>query len=105
MTNDEPSVFKKYIADGLEQERQTPTEIKPRHPAYGPTRRTLDPKTFIVDILTNGPTPTKTVLQRGAERGFTKRQILYAREQMKVIAFKELGKHGCWFWSLQSHVR
>ena len=98
--NDEPSVFKQYIADGLEKERQ-PVEIKPRKP----TRRTVDPTDFLRDILTNGPVPTKNVLQRGAERGLTKRQILYAREQMRVIAFKYLGKHGCWFWLLPNHER
>jgi hypothetical protein len=102
MNDDGPSVFKQYIEDdGAKKERQLPVEIKPRKP----TRRTLDPKTFILDVLTNGPVPTKNVLQRGAERGLTKRQILYAREQMRVIAFKDLGKHGCWFWSLQGHVR
>jgi hypothetical protein len=26
-------------------------------------------------------------------------------EQMKIIAFKEIGKHGCWFWSLPQHER
>ena len=103
--SDEPSIFKQYIAYSLEKEQQPPAEIKPRHPAYGPTRRTLDPKTFIADVLVNGPVPTTTVLQRGAERGFTKRHILYAREQMKVIAFKERGKNGCWFWSLSHHER
>jgi hypothetical protein len=113
---DELSVFAKYIsleniadgleniADGLEKERQAPAEIKPRQPrAYGPTRRIFDPKMFIADILVNGPVPTTTVLQRGAERGFTKRQIQYAKEQMKVVSFKDLIRNGCWFWALSHH--
>jgi len=79
--DNEPSIFKKYITDSLEKERQAPAEIKPRHPAYVPTRRTVDPKTFILDVLTNGPVPTKNVLRRGAERGLTKRQILYAESK------------------------
>jgi hypothetical protein len=115
---DELSVFAKYIsleniadgleniADGLEKERQAPAEIKPRQPrAYGPTRRIFDPKMFIADILVNGPVPTTTVLQRGAERGFTRRQILYAKEQMKVVAFKDRVRHGCWFWLLPHHEK
>jgi hypothetical protein len=102
MADDGPSVFRQYIEDdGAKKERQLPAEIKPRKP----TRRTLDPKTFVVDMLTAGPVPTKTVLQRGAERGLTKRQILYAREQMQVVAFKEIGTRGPWFWSLPQHER
>jgi hypothetical protein len=111
---DEPSVFKKYIADsletvtdgpknitgGLEKERQAPVEIKPRQPvAYRPPHR------FIADVLINGPVPTVTVLQRGAERGFTKKQITYAKEQMKVIAFKDRVRYGCWFWLLPHHEK
>ena len=97
-----PSVFARYIADSLEKERQPPAEIKPRKP----TRRTVDPKTFITDVLVNGPVPVITVLERGAARGLTRKQILYAREQMQVVAFKEIGRrHGCWFWALPQHER
>jgi hypothetical protein len=102
---DEPSVFKKYAADTLEKERQVPAEIKPRRPTYETTRRTVDPKTFILDVLTNGPVPTKNVLQRGAERGLTRKQLWYARERLKIVAFKDLGKNGCWFLALPNHER
>jgi hypothetical protein len=97
--NDEPSIFKKYIADSLEKERQVPAEIKPRkaHP------RLIDPKNFILDVLTNGPVPTKNVLARGAQRGLTKRQITWAKENMEIIAFKETGPRGPWFWALPHH--
>ena len=57
-----------------------------------PPRRREDPKIFLKDILANGPAPATLVVERGAEHGFTKRQITYAREQMKIIAFKETGK-------------
>jgi hypothetical protein len=101
MTNDEPSALRKYIADSLEKERQPAAEIKPRKAS----RRTVDPKNFITDVLVNGPVPTNTVLQRGAERGLTKKQIWYARERLKIVAFKELGKNGCWFLALPNHER
>jgi hypothetical protein len=101
MTNDEPSALRKYIADSLEKERQPAAEIKPRKAS----RRTVDPKIFITDVLMNGPVPTNTVLQRGAERGLTKKQIWYARERLKIVAFKELGKNGCWFLALPNHER
>ena len=101
MTNDEPSALRKYIADSLEKERQAAAEIKPRKAS----RRTVDPKIFITDVLVNGPVPTNTVLQRGAERGLTKKQIWYARERLKIVAFKELGKNGCWFLALPNHER
>jgi hypothetical protein len=102
MNDDDKSVFARYIADSLEKERQPPAEIKPRKPP----RRTVDPKTFITDVLVNGPVPVITVLERGAARGLTRKQILYAREQMQVVAFKEIGRrHGCWFWALPQHER
>jgi hypothetical protein len=101
MTNDEPSALRKYIADSLEKERQPAAEIKPRKAS----RRTVDPKIFITDVLVNGPVPTNTVLQRGTERGLTKKQIWYARERLKIVAFKELGKNGCWFLALPNHER
>jgi hypothetical protein len=103
MDDDEPSVFRRYIEDdSAKKERQVPAEIKPRKP----TRRTVDPKTFITDVLVNGPVPVITVLERGAARGLTKKQIKYAREQMQVVAFKEIGRrHGCWFWALPQHER
>ena len=63
-------------------------------------RRREDPKIFLRDILSNGPAPANLVIERGAERGFTKRQITYAREQMKLIALKGPGKDGGWFWVL-----
>jgi hypothetical protein len=66
-----------------------------------PSHRREDPKIFLQDILAAGPAPATLVIERGAERGFTKRQITYAREQMKLIAFKETGKYGGrWFWVL-----
>ena len=46
------------------------------------SRRREDPKIFLRDILANGPAPANLIIERGAERGFTKRQITYAREQM-----------------------
>jgi hypothetical protein len=102
MDDDEPSVFRRYIEDdSAKKERQVPAEIKPRKP----TRRTVDPKTFILDVLTNGPVPTKNVLARGAERGLTRKQIWHAREQLEIIAFKEIGPRGPWFLALPNHER
>jgi hypothetical protein len=73
-----------------------PAEMATRQP-----RRREDPKIFLKDILAAGPAPATLVIERGAERGFTKRQITYAREQMKLIALKETGKYGGrWFWVL-----
>jgi hypothetical protein len=99
--DDEPSVFKKYVADSLEKERPSAAEIKPRKAI----RRIVDPKNFILDVLVNGPVPTVTILRRGAERGLTKRQITWAKENMDIIAFKEIGQRGPWFWALPHHER
>jgi hypothetical protein len=73
--------------------------------AHEQPRRGDDRKTFLVDILMNGPAPTTLVYQRGAARGFTKKQLWDAREKMKIVAFKETGKHGGrWFLALPQHA-
>jgi hypothetical protein len=93
--DDGPSVFAKYI-DDPKIERPTPLENTIKQP---PSRRE-DPKIFLEDILSNGPAPATLIIKRGAERGFSKRQITYAREQMKLIALKGPGTRGAWFWVL-----
>ena len=79
----------------LAQGRPAPVETGSKQP-----RRREDPKIFLKDVLANGPAPANLVIARGAERGFTKRQITYAREQMKIIALKGPGMDGPWFWVL-----
>jgi hypothetical protein len=93
--DDGPSVFAKYI-DGPEIERPPPLEKTIKQP---PSRRE-DPKIFLEDILSNGPAAATLIIKRGTERGFSKRQITYAREQMKLIALKGPGVRGAWFWVL-----
>ena len=58
-------------------------------------------KSFLQDILSNGPAPATLVTERGKARGFTEMQIRYARRQMNIVSFKETGKYGgCWYWVL-----
>jgi hypothetical protein len=69
------------------------------------SRRGGDRKAFLLDILVNGPAPTTLVHQRGAAHGFTRKQLWSAREQMKIVAFKEVGKpRGRWFLALPQHA-
>jgi hypothetical protein len=65
-------------------------------------RRNADLRAFLLDVLADGPMLTATVVERGVARGFTVRQILSARMQMKsIIAIKETGKrYGRWMWAL-----
>ena len=73
--------------------------------AHEQPRRGDDRKTFLVDILMNGPAPTTLVHQRGAARGFTRKQLWDAREKIKIVAFKETGKpRGRWFLALPQHA-
>ena len=75
----------------------------PEEPVKQP-RRGDDRKTFLVDVLMNGPVPTTLVHQRGAAHGFTRKQLWSAREQMKIVAIKETGKYGGrWFLALPQH--
>jgi hypothetical protein len=92
---DGPSFFARYI-DGPEKERPSPLERMIKQ-----SRRGVDLKTFLMDILANGPVPATLVEERGAAHGFSKKQLRCARQQMNIIAFKEVGKtHGRWFWVL-----
>jgi hypothetical protein len=96
-TNDDnkPSFFARYI-DGPEKERPSPLEKMIKQ-----SRKNADLKTFLMDILANGPVPTTLVQERGAAHGFSKKQLYCAREQMNIASFKEVGKlHGPWYWVL-----
>jgi hypothetical protein len=56
---------------------------------------------FLLDMLANGPVPATLVEARGAAHGFSRKQLRYAREQMNIVAFKEVGRlNGRWFWRL-----
>ena len=90
-TNDDnkPSFFARYI-DGPEKERPSPLEKMIKQ-----SRKNADLKTFLMDILANGPVPATLVEERGAAHGFSKKQLYCAREQMNIASFKEVGKlHG-----------
>ena len=73
----------KDIFERLAKGRPAPAEEASKQP-----RRREDPKIFLKDILANGPAPVNLVIARGAEHGFSKRQITYAREQMKLVALE-----------------
>jgi hypothetical protein len=97
---DGPSFFARYI-DGPKEEPPPPLERLIKH-----SRRNADLKTFLLDVLANGPVPATLVEERGAAHGFTKRQLRYTREQMNIISFKETGKRGgCWLWVLSHDNR
>jgi hypothetical protein len=56
--------------------------------------------TFLLDMLTNGPVPKATILERAEQRGFSADQMRRAREKAGVVAFKETGKkHGRSMWA------
>jgi hypothetical protein len=74
-------------------------------PGEGPTaqptkQRREDVKIFLKDILANGPMAATLAEERGAERGFTRIQLRYARYRMKIISFKGHGPRGRWYWVL-----
>jgi hypothetical protein len=61
-------------------------------------------KTFLMDILTNGPVPATLIEERGAARRFSKKQLIRAKRDIGVVVFKEKGKiTGRWFWALPQH--
>lgn len=97
--DDGPSVFAKYIGDPEVK------QLSPLETLIKQARRHADLKTFLVDILMGGPAPANLVIARGIERGFSRKQLWSAREQLKIVAFKEVGKpHGRWFLALPTHT-
>src|SRR5215471_6115475 len=88
------------LFERLEKGRPPPTEE-----AIKQSRRHAGQKALIRDVLANGPAPATLVEERGAAHGFTKKQLSYARRQMRIVSFKEVGKiNGRWFWALPQHV-
>ena len=88
------------LFERLDKGRPPPTEKTIKQ-----SRRNADQKALIMDVLANGPAPATLVEERGAAHGFTKKQLCYARRQMRIVAFKEAGKtNGRWFWALPQHV-
>jgi hypothetical protein len=91
----------KDIFKRLSAGRPPPTEETIKQPPH----RRENPKIFLKDILANGPAPTTLVQERGAAHGFSRKQLWDAREKMKIVAFKEIGKpHGRWFCALPQHA-
>jgi hypothetical protein len=62
-----------------------------------------DAKAFLADILIAGPVLQTTVIERGAERGFTYNQLWRAKAALGVEDFKEKGvQRGPSFWTLRA---
>jgi hypothetical protein len=58
-----------------------------------------------MDVLVNGPVPVTIIEERGAAHGLSKKQLRCAKQQMAIVAFKEVRKlHGRWFWALPQHT-
>ena len=78
-----------------------PPPIEETKPQLGRAAVKARLKTLLTDVLANGPVPATLVEERGAAHGLTRKQLRYAREQMNIIAIKEVGKtHGRWLWRL-----
>jgi hypothetical protein len=54
------------------------------------SRRHAGQKALIKDVLANGPAPATLVEERGAAHGLTRKQLSYARRQMRIVSFKDL---------------
>jgi DNA polymerase len=60
---------------------------------------------FLMNALTNGPVPVKTVEDKAAERGFSIDQLKRVKRKMGIVTFKQEGTlEGHWFWALPQHA-
>jgi hypothetical protein len=74
--------------------------------AVKPPRRHNDRIIFLLDVLVSGPVPVTCIREWAAARGFTKKQLRSAKEQIDIIAFKETGSMtGRWLWALPHHAQ
>ena len=64
----------------------------------------LTAQDFLADYLAGGPQLQTAVIERGAERGFTERQLRHAKAKLSVVSFKKGFDNGAWFWALPEHV-
>jgi hypothetical protein len=105
-TNDDnkPSFFARYIEDP-KKERHEPERMQTGSAdLVAKWERTEKAKAFLANILANGPMPAAAIIEHGAARGFSERQLAHARKSIGAVAFKEKGKGkfrgGRWFWTL-----
>jgi hypothetical protein len=66
----------------------------------GKSNRSRPVEDFLSDVLTGGPVLQTTVVERGAERGFSLDQLRRAKEKLGVNSCKEPKFEGRWAWRL-----
>src|SRR5262249_4150268 len=83
---------------GLTGNRPTPRD--------GRKARAAPVREFLRDILAAGPVELKTVIERGAEEGFSRDQLKRARLAIDGIAYKLRGGdlNAPWMWCLRKDV-
>jgi AAA domain-containing protein len=61
---------------------------------------------FLRDLLANGPMLVKTIIERGAAKGFSLKQLRSARDFIGVRPFKRRGENldSPWMWALAMHI-
>jgi putative DNA primase/helicase len=72
-----------------------------------PTKSSRGPnaRDFLLDILADGPVLQKTVIERGAARGFSYDQLWRAKKAVGAEDYREAGlKSGPSYWALPQHV-
>jgi putative DNA primase/helicase len=71
-----------------------------------PTKaRGLNAQEFLLDILAGGPVLQKTIIERGAARGFSYKQLWKAKGTLGIEDFRERGvKSGPSYWAFPQHV-
>jgi hypothetical protein len=74
--------------------------------ASKPTKGNKGPnaKEFLADVLISGPVLQKTIIERGAERGFTYKQLWTAKDALGIEDFREKAPRGASFWVLPQHA-
>ena len=84
------------LFERLDKGRPPPTEEPIKQP-----RRRDDRRTFLLDVLANGPVPATLIEERGAAHGFSRKQLRYARGANEHCCFQRGGRrNGRWFWRL-----
>jgi hypothetical protein len=69
------------------------------------TSRSANARDFLQDILAGGKVPQKTVIERGAAKGFSYHQLWRAKDALGIVDYKEKGvQGGPSYWALPQRM-
>jgi hypothetical protein len=73
----------------------TPEELFSAPVPRNNIRKSLSATAFLLQYLSNGKKPSEEILQAAEKLGISKRTLMRAKEELKILSVKICG---CWYW-------